>query len=296
VTEGDAAPAAAEAAPAAAEAAPAAASESNSRNLLMRVVVAAVLIPLAVAIAYAGGWLWTALVTAAAIGLFVEWLAVVGLAGALALAIRGGVALALGGICFAVGRIDAALIVLAIGLVAIASTAPDRRSWAAAGFCYAAAAEIASVLLRLDPVKGFAALMFVLVIVWVTDSGGYFAGRGIGGPKLWPSVSPKKTWAGAVGGFAASLAVACGFAAFDLGRTVPLLISAAILSVASQLGDLFESAVKRRFGVKDSSHIIPGHGGLMDRLDGFVAAVVLAAVFGFLRGGADGVGRGLMVW
>ena len=296
MTEGDAAPAAAEAAPAAAEAAPAAASESNSRNLLMRVVVAAVLIPLAVAIAYAGGWLWTALVTAAAIGLFVEWLAVVGLAGALALAIRGGVALALGGICFAVGRIDAALIVLAIGLVAIASTAPDRRSWAAAGFCYAAAAEIASVLLRLDPVKGFAALMFVLIIVWVTDSGGYFAGRGIGGPKLWPSVSPKKTWAGAVGGFAASLAVACGFAAFDLGRTVPLLISAAILSVASQLGDLFESAVKRRFGVKDSSHIIPGHGGLMDRLDGFVAAVVLAAVFGFLRGGADGVGRGLMVW
>ena len=296
MTERDAAPAAAEAAPEAAEAAPAAASESNSRNLLMRVVVAAVLIPLAVAIAYAGGWLWTALVTAAAIGLFVEWLAVVGLAGALALAIRGGVALALGGICFAVGRIDAALIVLAIGLVAIASTAPDRRSWAAAGFCYAAAAEIASVLLRLDPVKGFAALMFVLVIVWVTDSGGYFAGRGIGGPKLWPSVSPKKTWAGAVGGFAASLAVACGFAAFDLGRTVPLLISAAILSVASQLGDLFESAVKRRFGVKDSSHIIPGHGGLMDRLDGFVAAVVLAAIFGFLRGGADGVGRGLMVW
>ncbi|SDM95202.1 phosphatidate cytidylyltransferase [Afipia sp. GAS231] len=284
MTENDAAPAAAEAAP-----------ESSSRNLLMRVVVAAVLIPLAVAIAYAGGWLWTALVTAAAIGLFVEWLAVVGLA-ALALSIRGGVALAIGGICFAVGRIDAALIVLAIGLVAVAATAPDRRGWAAAGFCYAAAAEIASVLLRLDPVKGFAALMFVFFIVWVTDSGGYFAGRGIGGPKLWPSVSPKKTWAGAVGGFATSLAVACGFAAFDLGRTVPLLVSAAILSVASQLGDLFESAVKRRFGVKDSSHIIPGHGGLMDRLDGFVAAVVLAAVFGFLRGGADGVGRGLMVW
>jgi phosphatidate cytidylyltransferase len=296
VTEGDAAPAAAEAAPEAAEAAPAAASESSSRNLLMRVVVAAVLIPLAVAIAYAGGWLWTSLVTAAAIGLFVEWLAVVGLAGAVALAIRGGVALALGGICFAVGRIDAALIVLAIGLVAIASTAPDRRGWAAAGFCYAAAAEIASVLLRLDPAKGFAALMFVLVIVWVTDSGGYFAGRGIGGPKLWPRVSPKKTWAGAVGGLAASLAVAGGFAAFEIGRTVPLLTSAAILSVASQLGDLFESAVKRRFGVKDSSHLIPGHGGLMDRLDGFVAAVVLAAVFGFLRGGADGVGRGLMVW
>jgi phosphatidate cytidylyltransferase len=278
------------------DAAPAAAGESSSRNLLMRVVVAAVLIPLAVAIAYAGGWFWAALVTAAAIGLFVEWLSVVGLAGATALSIRGGVALALGGICFAVGRIDAALIVLALGLISVLWTAPERRGWAAAGFCYAAAAEIASVLLRLDPAKGFAALMFVLVIVWVTDSGGYFAGRGIGGPKLWPSVSPKKTWAGAVGGFAASLAVAGAFAAFDLGRTVPLLVSAAILSVASQLGDLFESAVKRRFGIKDSSHLIPGHGGLMDRLDGFVAAVVLAAIFGFLRAGADGVGRGLMVW
>ena len=176
------------------------------------------------------------------------------------------------------------------------SIAPERRNWVAAGFLYAAAAEIASVLVRLDPVKGFAALMFVLLIVWVTDSGGYFAGRGIGGPKLWPKVSPKKTWAGAAGGFAASLAVAAGFAAFGLGNTGPLLMLSAALSVVSQSGDLFESAVKRRFGVKDSGHIIPGHGGLMDRLDGFVAAVVVAALFGFLRGGADGVGRGLMVW
>ena len=80
------------------------------------------------------------------------------------------------------------------------------------------------VLVRLDPVKGFAALMFVLLIVWVTDIGGYFAGRGIGGPKLWPRVSPKKTWAGAIGGFVASLVVAAVFAAFDLGRIGPLLL------------------------------------------------------------------------
>ena len=274
----------------------ASAAAPDSRNLVMRIAAAAVLIPLAIAIAYAGGWLWTALVTLAAIGLFVEWLAVVGLAGATRVTVPGVAALAVAGLCFAVGRIDAALIVLGIGLVAVASIAPERRNWAAAGFLYAAAAEIASVLLRLDPVKGFAALMFVLLIVWVTDSGGYFAGRGIGGPKLWPRVSPKKTWAGAIGGFAASLAVAAGFAAFDLGRAGPLLMLSGVLSVVSQFGDLFESAVKRRFGVKDSSHIIPGHGGLMDRLDGFVAAVVVAALFGFLRGGADGVGRGLMVW
>jgi len=277
------------------EAAPAA-GQSDSRNLVMRIAVAAVLIPLSVAIAYAGGWLWTALVTLAASGLFVEWLAIVGLAGATRLTVTGVAALAVAGLCFAIGRLDAALIVLGVGLVAVVSIAPERRNWAAAGFLYAAAAEIASVLLRLDPVKGFAALMFVLLIVWVTDSGGYFAGRGIGGPKLWPRVSPKKTWAGAAGGFAASLAVAAGFAAFDLGRIGPLLMLSGALSVASQLGDLFESAVKRRFGVKDSGHIIPGHGGLMDRLDGFVAAAVVAALFGLLRGGADGVGRALMVW
>jgi phosphatidate cytidylyltransferase len=270
--------------------------ESGSRNLLMRIVMAAVLVPLAVAIAYAGGWLWIALVTLAAIGLFVEWLAVVGLAGATRVIVPGAAALAVAGLGFAFGRLDAALIVLAVGFIAVVSIAPERRNWAAAGFFYAAAAEIASVLVRLDPVKGFAALMFVLLIVWVTDSGGYFVGRGIGGPKLWPRVSPKKTWAGAVGGLAASLAVAFGFAALDLGKTGPLLLLSAGLSVVSQLGDLFESAVKRRFGVKDSSHIIPGHGGLMDRLDGYVAAVFVAAIFGLLRGGADGVGRGLMVW
>ena len=273
-----------------------AAGQSDSSNLVMRIAVAAVLIPLAVAIAYAGGWLWTALVTLAAIGLFAEWLAIVGLAGVTRAMVPGVAALVISGVCLASGRIDAALVVLGVGLVAVAAIVPERRNWAVAGFLYAAAAEMASVLVRLDPVKGFAALMFVLLIVWVTDSGGYFAGRGIGGPKLWPRVSPKKTWAGALGGLAASLAVAAGFAAFDLGRTGPLLLLSGTLSVVSQLGDLFESAVKRRFGVKDSSHIIPGHGGLMDRLDGFVAAVVVAAVFGFLRGGADGVGRGLMIW
>jgi phosphatidate cytidylyltransferase len=278
------------------DAAPAAASGSDQRNLLMRVAVAAVLIPLAVAIAYAGGWLWATLVTLAAIGLYLEWLVIAGFAGAKRVSVPGVATLAIAGVCLAAHRFDAAMVVLAVGLVIVAAIAPERRIWAAAGFLYAAAAEIASVLLRLDPVKGFAALMFVLLIVWVTDSGGYFAGRGIGGPKLWPSVSPKKTWAGAAGGFAASLLVACVFVVFDQGRIGPLLVVSAVLSVVSQLGDLFESAVKRRFGVKDSGHIIPGHGGLMDRLDGFIAAVVVAALLGLLRGGADGVGRGLMIW
>jgi phosphatidate cytidylyltransferase len=280
VTEGQAAPAA----------------DQGSRNLILRVITALVLAPVAIAIAWLGGWLWTTLVTLVAIGLYVEWLLIVGMARKTRVVTSGAVALGISGLCLAAGRIDASALALALGLAAVALLSPQRRSWIATGFCYAAAAQIASVLVRLDQTNGFGALILVLLVVWVTDIGGYFAGRGIGGPKLWPRVSPKKTWAGAVGGFVASLVVAAGFAAFGLGKAGPLLLLGAVLSIASQLGDLFESAVKRRFGVKDSSHIIPGHGGLMDRLDGFVAAVVVAAIFGFLRGGVDGVGRGLMVW
>jgi phosphatidate cytidylyltransferase len=278
------------------KATPAAMAEQGSRNLLVRVAAALVLAPVAIAIAYAGGWPWAVLVTLAAIGLYVEWLTIIGVAREARIAGSGAVALAIAGVCLATTRIDAALVVLALGLAAIALLSPRQRIWATAGYCYAAAAEIASVLVRLDQVYGFVALILILLVVWVTDIGGYFAGRGLGGPKLWPRVSPKKTWAGAIGGFAASLAVSGGFAAFGLGRPGSFLLLGAALSVVSQAGDLFESAVKRRFGVKDSSHIIPGHGGLLDRLDGYVAAVVMAAIFGLLRGGVDGVGRGLMVW
>jgi phosphatidate cytidylyltransferase len=278
------------------EAAPAAAAEQGSRNLVVRILVALVLAPTAVAIAYAGGWLWSALVTLAAIGLYVEWLMIVGVARETRAVASGVVALALAGFCFALGRVDWAIAALVFGFAFVALTSPVRRNWAVAGYSYAVAAEMASVVVRLDQAYGFVALLLILLVVWVTDIGGYFAGRGIGGPKLWPRVSPKKTWAGAIGGFAASLAVAGGFAALGLGKTVPMLLVGAALSVVSQLGDLFESAVKRRFGVKDSSHLIPGHGGLMDRLDGLVAAIVAAAIFGLLRGGIDGVGRGIMVW
>jgi phosphatidate cytidylyltransferase len=278
------------------EAAPAATAEQGSRNLFLRVIVAVVLAPTALAIAYAGGWLWTALVTLASIGLYVEWLMIVGVARERRVVIAGSVALAISGLCLALGLIDTSLAVLAIGCIAVIGLGPERSGWRVAGFFYASAAEVASVLVRLDQVWGFVALILILLVVWVTDIGGFFAGRGIGGPKLWPRVSPKKTWAGAVGGFVASLAVSGGFVAFGLGKSGPVLLLGALLSIASQLGDLFESAVKRRFGVKDSSDLIPGHGGLMDRLDGFVAAVVMAAIFGLLRGGVDGVGRGLMVW
>jgi len=272
-----------------------------SRNLLMRVLAAAVLVPLAIGSAYAGGVLWALLVTLAVIGLFVEWLMVVGALhqGVLqqrGVAVAGAIALAVTGACLALARFDLALLAAVAGLAVVAARSSQSRLWAAMGFLYAASALFAALALRADQEMGFAALVFLLLVVWATDIGGYFAGRGIGGPKLWPRVSPNKTWAGAVGGFLGSLVVAAGFAACGIGRLLPLLVLGGVLSVAGQLGDLFESAVKRRFGVKDSSHIIPGHGGLMDRLDSLVAVLVLAAILGFVRHGADGIGRGLMVW
>jgi phosphatidate cytidylyltransferase len=262
----------------------------------MRALAAGVLAPVTIAIAWYGGWLWVLLVMLATVGLYLEWLMIIGLVRDWRANVPGVAALAIAGMCLIAGRLDAALIALAIGLVAVGLLSPERRQWSATGFFYAAAAQLASVLVRQDPQNGFAALFFILLAVWAADIGGYFAGRGIGGPRLWPKVSPKKTWAGAIGGFSGSLAVAAVFSAAGAGKTGPLLALAAFLSVISQLGDLFESAVKRRFGVKDSSQIIPGHGGLLDRLDGFVAAVLAAAILGLLRGGADGVGRGLMVW
>ena len=272
-------------------------SGPGSNNLVMRVIATLVLAPLTIALAYFGGWMWACLVTLVSIGLYVEWLMVVGVSRQVWLIASGATALAIMGLCLVLGWIIPFLAIAMLGIALVTLLAEKgKRGWAATGFLYAAAALAASVLMRQDSVKGFSALMFVLFLVWATDIGGYFAGRSIGGPKLWPRVSPKKTWAGALGGLSASVVVAAGFAALEIGRTVPLLLAGGVLSVVSQCGDLFESAVKRRFGVKDSSRLIPGHGGLMDRLDGFIAAIVVASIFGFLRRGLDGVGSGLMGW
>lgn len=271
-------------------------SAKGSSNLYMRVVAALVLAPLTIVIAWVGGWIWACVVIAAAALLYFEWLMIVGVSGNRFAAAAGIAALALAGICLMLRRADIAVVVVIAGALLAAAMTNGKRGWVASGLVYAAAALVATILVRRDADLGFIGLMFVLLVVWVTDIGGYFAGRGIGGPKLWPRVSPKKTWAGAIGGLLLALVIALGFALLGFGKMVPLLVLGAVLSVVSQLGDLFESAVKRRFDVKDSSHIIPGHGGLLDRLDGFVAAIVFAALIGFMRGGLDGIGRGFMVW
>lgn len=266
-------------------------------NLALRIAATVVLAPIAIASAWLGGWPWFVLVAAVAIGLYAEWLSVVGLSRRYGLLGAGCAALVLAALAVMIGRFQIGALALVAGAALVAVLAPARlRLWSAAGLVYAAAAMVGAIVLRADALSGFVAMLFVFAMVWASDILGYVCGRGIGGAKLWPRVSPKKTWAGAIGGFAGSVAIAVCFALAGAGRVLPLAIVGACLSVASQLGDLLESAVKRRFDVKDSSHIIPGHGGLMDRLDGFIAAVAVATLIGVWRAGPDAAGRGLLLW
>ena len=172
-----------------------------------------------------------------------------------------------------------------------------KREHTIAGLAYAGTVALAPVALRRDPEYGLVALLFLMAVVWASDIGAFFAGRLIGGPKLAPVVSPNKTWSGAVGGTLGAVAAGGAVAAAaGLVNSLAVVCLALLLSVVSQAGDLFESGVKRRFGVKDSSRLIPGHGGLMDRLDGFLAAAGAAGLLGVARGGLDGAARGLLEW
>jgi phosphatidate cytidylyltransferase len=162
---------------------------------------------------------------------------------------------------------------------------------------YAGAMALAPIVLRSDAEFGFLAMIFVFAVVWVTDIAAYFVGRAVGGPKLAPRLSPNKTWSGSIGGVAGAVLAAVLVVHFGGVGGMPAAIVVAIaLSSVAQIGDLAESAIKRRFGVKDASSLIPGHGGLMDRLDGFVAAAVLACLVGLAHGGMDAPARGLLIW
>jgi len=259
---------------------------------------ALVLAPLAIATAYLGGWPFALFWGVAAVGVLWEWTSLVAPGDQRSVLLAGGAALALTIALAASGHILAALIVLAMGALAAAALAvAERRAWVAGGIPYAGALAIAPIVLRSDGEEGFLALIFLFAVVWTTDISAYFVGRAVGGPKLMPQVSPKKTWAGALGGLLAAVAVAIAVAKLaSLTAWFAFAMLAVVLSLSAQAGDLFESFLKRRFGAKDSSHLIPGHGGLMDRLDGFVTASLAAALIGLARGGLEAPGRGLLLW
>lgn len=151
---------------------------------------------------------------------------------------------------------------------------------------YGLAAVVALLWLRHQPTFGRETVIWIMVCVWATDIGAYFAGSLIGGAKLAPAISPNKTWAGLIGGMCCSaiMSSACGLV-FGIGTLVGLAVVGALIAVVSQAGDLLESAAKRRAGVKDSGHVIPGHGGLLDRIDGLIATLVVVALMRLIAGG-----------
>lgn len=262
-------------------------------DLLVRTVSAAVLLVVALGAAYFGGITAGVVAGAFALAVVLEWGAITGTSSDRSFPFAVVVALAVAASGF--GMIAVAW-AMALATAAIAA-AYTRGVWLPAGVIYASVLGIGLVVLRLAPEFGLTALIFLLSVVWATDSGAFFAGRTIGGPKLAPKISPKKTWAGAIGGVAA--AVAAGVVAAWLTGipvTFGLICVAFGLSVFCQLGDLFESWIKRRFGAKDSGHTIPGHGGVMDRVDGLTFAAFAAIAIGTAHGGADDLGRGLVIW
>ncbi len=168
-----------------------------------------------------------------------------------------------------------ALVVVLVGILVLAILSPvlNGGRWLPVGFAYAGFSGISLAALRGDDFAGLVAMIFLFAVVWGTDIAAYFVGRAIGGPKLAPRISPGKTWSGAIGGaVVAVIASTLVVAVFLRDVGIGLIAIAFVLSVLSQLGDLFESHIKRRFGVKDSSQLIPGHGGVMDRVDGLVFA------------------------
>ena len=270
-------------------------------DLSLRIAAAAVLAALALVAAWIGGFWFMALwFVGAALALW-EWQRLVGgerlwariAVGALTLVFVASFAL----------NGEKVLTVATMAIGAVAAGAAGGRSgrpvWTGAGVFYAAAILAAPTLLRASPAYGLAAILWLFAVVWGADTFAFLGGRLIGGPRLWRRVSPGKTWSGAsVGTFAGAAAGAIvGFLAMRGGvRFAPLFWLGVAAAIIGQIGDLAESAMKRRFTVKDSSRLIPGHGGVLDRVDAFVAAAGFAVLVGWARSDGVWIAAGLFQW
>lgn len=272
-------------------------SPAPTYELKWRIVSAIVMAIVAILAAWAGGRVFLAIWMLAAWAVWWEWVGVVRAEPRVPVLAIGAASII--GIAFAL-MMDAAafaFIGALVGAGVAAATASRARRWPAGGVLYAASVIVPVVMLRGDMALGLVAVIWLFAVVWAEDTGAYFTGRFFGGPKLAPSISPSKTWSGALGGTLAGI-VAGNIVVTSSGivwHPMHVLI-ALIVVVAAQAGDLLESAVKRRFAVKDASGLIPGHGGLMDRLDGFLVAASVALALGLLFGGAQAPAAGLLQW
>ncbi|MCG2841651.1 phosphatidate cytidylyltransferase [Sandaracinobacter sp. RS1-74] len=260
-----------------------------------RVVVGLFLAVIAIADIWVGGPAFSLMIAAGVILILWEWCAM----HRIAQGWRIGGGLALAAVALLADRnqpqlalvllLSSAILFLALSLLAKAAA----RRWISTGLLYAGLPAIALIWLRGQP-DGFALVMWTMGLVWATDIFAYFAGRAIGGPKIWPAVSPNKTWAGLIGGMTGAALFSLGFAVWrnwPQGALAMLLLGAA-LAVVAQAGDFFESWLKRRAGVKDSGRLFPGHGGIMDRVDGLVPVACLVALWAATRTPVEWVSAG----
>jgi phosphatidate cytidylyltransferase len=266
-------------------------------DLWPRVAAAVAMGSVAVAATWIGGFLFAAFWWLASIVVLWEWQRLVGGERLIvARVVAGAVALALAALSALHDSIAGVVAALILGAAAVGWIAGGRQGiWAAAGVLYAGALVASVGLLRVSPSFGMASILWLFAVVWGADIAAYFAGRLIGGPRLWPRVSPGKTWAGAIVGAFAGAVLGLMLGAWT-NRLAALFWLGLATAIVSELGDLFESALKRRFGVKDSSGLIPGHGGLMDRLDAFTSASFFAAVVAILHPKGDYIASGLFRW
>jgi phosphatidate cytidylyltransferase len=267
-------------------------------DLPARAAAGLVLMIVALAAAAAGGYWFTAFWLIAALAVHWEWQNLIGGPNQHLRAAIGGAGLV---VAAPLATNDSAfwavvaLLAAAVAASLTSGTRPRIRVLPGAGVFYAGAMLVAVCLLRASWPFGLYAILWLFAVVWGADVMAYFGGRLIGGPKLWPRVSPGKTWSGfwvgVVSGAAAGLLTA------PLANSFLVLFCLGLATAAvAQGGDLFESALKRRFGVKDSGRLIPGHGGLMDRLDGFIAAAAFVALIGGARYGIDNIAAGIFQW
>jgi len=272
-------------------------SRRSWADLGPRVASAVVLLPLTVVALYFGGLLFAAAVGAVFAGAFREWEQMVtlrpvtpfgyGLAGIVFVA----------ALLFPVWGPLATLGAVLVGAVVALAMRGESALWRAGGLIYFGIVVIAILALRGGDTSGIWAGVFLGTVIWLTDTGAFFTGRQVGGEKLAPDISPGKTWSGALGGFA--LGTIAGTILWHFISPAPWwvgMLLAAVTSVLGQVGDLSESALKRRFRIKDSGDIIPGHGGLMDRLDSVTFGALFLYLVGALHMGAGAVAAGFLNW
>jgi phosphatidate cytidylyltransferase len=266
-------------------------------DLGSRIVSAVVLLAIVIAALWFGGYVYAAVVGAAFAGAYREWEQVVTLQ---PLSVFGGVliaAVALSGLVYPWLGGFGTMGIVTVAAVAALVAGREPSLWRAGGLMFLGLVVVAALSVRGATTDGIWASVLIGTCIWGTDTGAFFTGRVIGGEKLAPDISPGKTWSGAIGGLV--FATVAGTIVWYFVTDSPLWIGvllAASASVLGQIGDLAESAVKRRFRVKDSGDLIPGHGGLMDRLDSITFGIIFVFLVGALHGGSAGVAAGYLHW